>query len=273
MKAAVWLTTSSARGAYESVAKNVQGAIDGVQASASGPPAPVAQPESRCGCLNRMYYLVADSVGLSSPEEKRKRDFERVYLDMLSEGCYATLVDFDEPEKVSLMGSVSRSVTNFLGTNRASTGASAASSGAHPASGSEILLRLATEKDVVSLEWQTLQRQQNKPLHEGNLALRVVQVIDCAGTAELRFLDHHGKILLSIQLKSAMERDTWHLGIKEAQAVLAPRLEEESSRSRSMFDRQQRYLELEQRKRDRERKKQDLGSVGMQFTAEAMAKR
>ncbi|GBG29272.1 Hypothetical Protein FCC1311_054942 [Hondaea fermentalgiana] len=211
---------------------------------------------------------------LSSPEEKGRRDFEKNHLPMLEEGIYVTLVDFDEPEKVSLMGSMSRSVSSFLGTGRApsSSGAKAGTAtGAHPASGSQVLVRLVVADDGIRLEWQTLQQQQNRPLHEGALSLRTVQVMDCCGDVELRLLDHHGKVLLSVEMKASQDRDLWHAALKEAQAVFAPQLEEEASRSRSMFDRQQRYLELEQRKRERDRKKQALGSVGMQFTAQAMA--
>mmetsp|Transcript_24027 Transcript_24027/g.42387 ORF Transcript_24027/g.42387 Transcript_24027/m.42387 type:complete len:234 (+) Transcript_24027:288-989(+) len=221
----------------------------------------------------RAFFAVYDLVGLSSPEEQRKRKFNREYRGLLKTGAVFKMHEFLMPEPTDIVGSVSRSMTSLLSGGFAG--------GAKPTLSKEadresVWFALADSGAVVQLEWKTLRLTNNEPHASGVLPLHKVQLVDKAsvdGSPGLVFRSDRGQQLLSLAADDATQQEAWHAAITEALAVLGSELESGAAEEHGLLDRHRRMQELQARSREREDKKKKLGDVGMQYTAKVLASR
>jgi len=218
--------------------------------------------ENFCFCLEKIWDEVC-ALWLSSPEERRKRSFERQFAHMLDAGDLFVLRScLKIKQGADVLGTVAATLFGSLEAPKESN------AGEHEACGSQILVNL--ERASASLSWRSLELHQNKPKFQGSVHLRLIQKIELLNNKRISLKDHRAKEILCIESSDAATAVAWCRGLQEALIVLAPEIEEESNSQRSLLDQQQRYLELERRKREREKRKAQLGNVGMKFTAEAM---
>jgi hypothetical protein len=252
--------------------------------------------QRHCACAVRAYEALLEATGLLSAEDKRRKAFERAHRALLVDGSVFQLLDVERAadKQGGLLSKVSQSALALLGSSSGDATA-ARPLGIDEGLGSPIMVQLhlggseragaraggadsagASARSTVRLSWASLEQMQQRPKHSGVLALHRVQLADKAdrGSAHSLVLrDAHGKVLLAIATDEAQLRDRWLAALQEALVVLAPEMDECAEESRGLLGQQERYLDLEQRRREREDKKRALGQVGMAFTAQAMANR
>mmetsp|Transcript_14543 Transcript_14543/g.25538 ORF Transcript_14543/g.25538 Transcript_14543/m.25538 type:complete len:255 (-) Transcript_14543:2247-3011(-) len=241
----------------------LKSSMDSVRNAVSGPGGESrSQSASMCPCMDKAYAFVADLFVSMTPEEKRRSDFDKRFRKTLFDGEMFTLGYAEKAVSGNLMSQMS----SFLGASKKSS-----TNVKSECIGSPVIVSL-DDTNGIDIVWRTCENVQNKPKDSGRVSLHTVQVIEIKDDA-IRFMDHHGKLLFEIKSADAEELDEWHKGLNEALVVFAPEIEDSASESRGMMHKQQRYLELQARKREREEKKKSLGNVGMTYTAQAMASR
>jgi hypothetical protein len=248
--------------------------------------------QRHCACAVRAYEALLEATGLLSAEDKRRKAFERAHRALLVDGSVFQLLDVERA--ADKQGGLLSKVSHLLGSSSGDA-AAARPLGIDEGLGSPIMVQLllggseragaraggadssgASTSSTVRLSWASLEQIQQRPKHSGVLALHRVHLADKAdrGSAHsLVFRDAHGKVLLAIATDEAQLRDRWLAALQEALVVLAPEMSEGAEESHGLLAQQERYLDLEQRRREREDKKRALGQVGMAFTAQAMANR
>lgn len=120
--------------------------------------------------------------------------------------------------------------------------------------------------EETSLLWTSLENDKNNPKFSGKLALHSVQSMKVNDNT-LIILDHFNNKLF---LGKSPDSELWLKLLEETRRVLGPQLEEEAAASRGSSYHSRKLELLEQRKKQREEFKKQLGQVTMVYTAKAM---
>ena len=224
----------------------------------SSPPYERVDPTPADGCCQRLL----DVIRGTTPEEIRKRKFQRHHLPLLKAGSSFRLVSLARSAETS--GSFFSGVTSlFGGTSR----------GKREAKEVMVWVQLSADRD--GIDWHTLAQRKGTPEREGTLELdKIVRVDDSDENPScVRFIGAKDRPLLEIAAESELECERWVVAVQEAKFAL----EGESKAGRSVKQGKRRLearrIEMERRKREADAYKASLGDIGMVQTARIMMER
>ena len=111
--------------------------------------------------------------------------------------------------------------------------------------------------DDLKLCWKTMELERNRPKASGTVSLsKIANVAESEG--EVALTNAKNERLLVLKSSERAEASAWVAMLLEALAVLREDIEDQTTKSRGALYRQQRLLEMEKRKRQRELQKKEL---------------